>query len=305
MTDLTCREAIEHIQAGALLRAGLPLDSAGQQRLQDHLAGCAQCRAQAGRVGALDDLLRSTLHARWDDAAVLPDRTKAKDIHTKLRAQTMKRNLLTITGVVVMLALFGVLFFNLREISPGGMLSGTISGNFENALLQMEDLPADTIYYIIDQRAFTSWNEWVLDMMGKEKGQAFIDDTGRLTGWRVTYQRSDPDDPGLEHIDSSIVLYETPEGARNAIENYIIDSQIIDYYPWEPLGPVAGLGDRAFAYKSTWERGGQWEWTFYLVQVAYRNASVQIRVSDFTDRVTLDDAVRLAQVVLDRMKARP
>jgi hypothetical protein len=63
---------ITHAEVRQLLNlaADSALESRQQRLLEEHLAGCAECRAYAAELNALETELRATLAARWPDSGL-------------------------------------------------------------------------------------------------------------------------------------------------------------------------------------------------------------------------------------------
>ncbi len=78
---------ITHAEVRELLNlaADSTLESRQQRLLEEHLAGCAECRAYAAEMNALEAGLRATLAARWPQSG-LPGPAK-KDLLEKLKTQ--------------------------------------------------------------------------------------------------------------------------------------------------------------------------------------------------------------------------
>jgi anti-sigma factor RsiW len=67
MTTLSHTAAREYIQQ---LADGEPLHAEAREALNQHLAGCAECRAYAQEIKALHAMLAQTFRARWEHPSV-------------------------------------------------------------------------------------------------------------------------------------------------------------------------------------------------------------------------------------------
>jgi len=91
----------------------------------------------------------------------------------------------------------------------------------EEFLLEKEDLPSEAKYYLPN---FT-WisphrNSEVISGWGKEEGQKYLEETGRIDGWGVYYARGTSIVRAPEEIFHNIIQYRTAEGAQLAMEYF-------------------------------------------------------------------------------------
>lgn len=104
-----------------------------------------------------------------------------------------------------------------------------------NLLLEREDLPSDARYYLPN----SSWisphrNSEVVSGWGVEEGREYLEKTGRIDGWFVSFERGTSTVNAPEEIYDNVVLYKTVEGARLVLDQFSScmdpdsDYQIVD-----------------------------------------------------------------------------
>ena len=306
-----CQNYESLLKAGALLRAGLSLSNEEHSALHEHLARCAACQALAQNIQTLDNNIRTALHGRWD-AVPRPRRIAAKIVQSEMRRQNMARGLKTLAGALVALALVAVIFFTFRQITPAKVDLEKISEHPEQYLLRYEDMPDNTEYYLpgasdYQTRPYPTYfsNKGLIDSFGRGETEKVLADIEQIDAWNIRYQRLNADDPGFESIQNWIAIHKTSEGAQKAvIENSRVfwDQYYMSAIPREPLGAINNLGDTAQASKAVNALSPGFEFTTYRVDFAYQTVSVRVQVTDLSSRVTLEDAVDLARIVLDHLK---
>ena len=164
-------------------------------------------------------------------------------------------------------------------------------------LLSVYDLPIGGKYYLPKNGLTPLRNREVIQSMGAEKGEQFINETGRLDGWTVRYQRGASNLPLPEQIVDTVVMYQTTEGAQLSIENYatLNLSPAIRKILSPPL-----TGDLSLALSLT--RGSTVEQYYYF---SYRNYVHRLEVRGLQSEVTLELVGQLAGVLLDKLEYAP
>ena len=93
-------------------------------------------------------------------------------------------------------------------------------------MLEKDDLPKDAKYYLPGP----SWksphrNSEIISGWGKEKGQEYLEKTGRIDGWVVYYARGTSTVRAPEQIYPNIIQYEHCEGALITITEFSLASR--------------------------------------------------------------------------------
>jgi peptide/nickel transport system substrate-binding protein len=112
---------INHQQAQEFLHMRRSeLSEADQQALQDHLAGCAECREYAVSLELLQDTLHKAFHARWD--ATQPVRSRTGSMLIRLGREISHQRITTLAGtvggVIALIALVLGLNYAINNLRP-------------------------------------------------------------------------------------------------------------------------------------------------------------------------------------------
>ena len=104
--------------------------------------------------------------------------------------------------------------------TPSPVLESSVRfDDWMHLLLQPSDLPDEASYTPIESGASDHVdNSQILTIWGAEKGQEYIDQTGRLDGWWVQYGRKSQNVPDPETVYCGVILFKTPEGADLALQ---------------------------------------------------------------------------------------
>jgi hypothetical protein len=311
MTQFSCHDFQYLIKSGARLHAGIQLRPEDQQALQDHMHHCAACRALAARLDTLDDLLRTSAHAR---GAVVPRPSRELSRRFTVRAKenrlqnNLKRLAWAVLGLVI-IASAGILLA-VRPPSVTRLNEEKIIQNPGAYMLRLEDLPPGVSYYTPDEPlseskplAILESNETISLQIGPERAAKLITDTGRLTGWRVVSQSVDADAPGADTIRVWMSVHQTDEGAQTMVRDYSpAGKEFQSSQPWQPLGAVKDLGSMATASQLVFETAPTWKWIHYRVDFSYHQVSVRVVLTDKFGDIQLEDTLEIASLILSHLK---
>lgn len=164
-------------------------------------------------------------------------------------------------------------------------------------LLSVYDLPIGGKYYLPKKGLTPVRNVEIIQSMGSEKGEQFINETGRLDGWTVRYQRGAGNRPLPELIVDTVVMYQTTEGAQLSIEKYATLNLSPDIR--KILSPPL-TGDLSLALSLT--KGRTVEQYYYF---SYRNYVHKLEVRGLQSEVTLELVGQLAGVLLNKLEYAP
>lgn len=182
-----------------------------------------------------------------------------------------------------------------------------ITGDPEEFVLQLSDLPAEGEYYIP-----TAWwavnsdesdlNEEIISDWGKKLGREYVISTGRERGYsRIFYRGSENKDYPF-FIYCQVIQYDTVEGPAKLLDTYY-DVTRSPYDGWKVVDRQIDLGDQNKIYtqyeiEST---GAIYRW--YEIEFAYKNFIGRVFVRGYEWQVTHDFVESLAQTILTRMKS--
>jgi len=172
-------------------------------------------------------------------------------------------------------------------------------------LLSVSDLPLGAGYYIPKYPPLSDGvdhytNDILKTLLGAQSGQAFIDATGRIDGWRIIFHHNNTV-PGMpEEITCEISRYKTNKGARIAVAG-------TGLIGWTELEKDIELGDlhRIFSNSAMFTdgAGSKKPMLWYGVSFAYRNFSVFLRIWGWADTFEFDIVENLARTILEKMEA--
>jgi len=153
-------------------------------------------------------------------------------------------------------------------------------------LLEINDLPLAGNYYLPNAGLSPLRNSEILQNLGAEKGEEYINETGRVDGWIVSFQRGSNTASLPEEVKDSVVFYESVEGAQLSIEKYWNLNRSPDIR--QILGPPT-VGDLSLAFSLT--KGNRVEYVYYF---SYRNYVHTLELKGIESGVTLDLVEQLA-----------
>ena len=173
-------------------------------------------------------------------------------------------------------------------------------------LLKLEDLPPGAGYYIpfylhISDGLAPYSNKNVLADLGPTTGQAFIDATKRVDGWRVIFHHKIVVQGMPEEIACEVARYQTIKGARMAV----MGTTLIG---WQPVDKNIEVGDvhQVFSNAAMYTDGTRARpMLWYAITFSYRNFSVFIRMWGWSDGYNFGFVEQLARVILEKMEAAP
>lgn len=145
-------------------------------------------------------------------------------------------------------------------------------------------------------------NEDILEAWGSERGQNYLEKSGRITGCMVTYQRSNDAASLPEWIRHNLVLFENAEGARITIEEYPRTLLNPDY---TRLDQKVDIGDTSYAYVRLPGTESEEAYTYYEIQTAYQNYVSIVTLWGNQEDVSYGYVEILARMVLAKIQNQP
>ncbi|MDY6994266.1 MAG: hypothetical protein SVR94_16910 [Pseudomonadota bacterium] len=172
----------------------------------------------------------------------------------------------------------------------------------EEFLLKKEDLPSDAKYYLPNYTWISPHrNSEIISGWGKEEGQRYLEETGRIDGWVVYYARGTSTVRAPEEISHNIIQYKTAEGSKIAMEMESPYSQV----EYEIVDADYNLGDKTIIsqYREM-QPSGEYR-VDYLVETAYRNYQSRVGGWGWEKEFDLDYVIQLAEIALEKLKVAP
>ena len=174
-------------------------------------------------------------------------------------------------------------------------------------LLNIHDLPIrpadlDTGYEIISDSRLA--NDELVGRMTAAIGKRYVTETGRLDGWEIVLEKIKPTDIAPLNIHSQVNIFESSNGASLAMDDewlFVYKNQ--EKEPDEILDKNCGIGNECISYKYIkFEVAAEAATVRYDVIFRYKNVLVWVYVNGLDYETTEQDALELAQMILDELK---
>ena len=170
-------------------------------------------------------------------------------------------------------------------------------------LLEKNELPAEGRYFLPDAGHISPiTNTEIVSAWTVAQGQAYLEETGRIDGWEVSYTRGNSDILLPERVYHNVVIYSKIEGAQIVVTKYQDRAITIGNYK-EIDAPQLGDVSRAFMYSET-NSGGE---TRVNIQYAfsYRNIFHVVDLYGWDKEVSLEFAMSIANTLLESLQTLP
>jgi curved DNA-binding protein CbpA len=172
----------------------------------------------------------------------------------------------------------------------------------QELLLVKADLPPEAMYILPGPEWISPHhNAEVISAWGVEEGTKYVEDTGRVDGWRVIYLRTNNEVNTPEQIQDYITMYETIDGAQLAINTFYKNHGLKLGYS-ELDNPIR-IGDISYAlvYKGMQSNGK------YGVEIeilfSYRNYTHMVGGLGSEDEVTIGYVENIAKILLSKLQS--
>ncbi len=174
----------------------------------------------------------------------------------------------------------------------------------QTILLQKDDLPPEGKYFLPNAKWISPHhNSEIIASWGVEEGQDYLEKTGRVDGWFVSYKRGTSTVNMPEEIYSNPVMYETAAGARLTVTDYNLVIRDPDA-GWEYVeGANLDLGDINIVITNKELQSNGKNRVRIVIMFAYRNYAVTVRGWGWEGDVTLEFVEAAARKVLDKLMA--
>lgn len=164
-------------------------------------------------------------------------------------------------------------------------------------LMNAADLPTEGKYLVPG----TDWtgeldNQAVLTSWGADEGGKYINETGRVDGWWIQFNRSASGAAVPAEVYDSIVLYQTEAGAQLSLKNYA-GHGMANYVEVQGTTQI-GDGARAFVLKT----GSRVDYVLYF---SFRNYQHVVEIIGQENEVTPAFAQKIAQGLVQRIQSAP
>ena len=168
----------------------------------------------------------------------------------------------------------------------------------EELLLSNSDLPPEAKYYL----PHSSWtspllNNEIIQERGAEEGNAYISETGRVTGWWIVFRRGSNKTPVPEEVYDNPVMYQSSKGAQLTIIKYTSDVQADGYFEVNDA-PMYGDLSRTFIRK----RGSKIN---LLVDFSYKNYLHEVEIFGLESEATNIFMRKVIEALLTKLENAP
>lgn len=183
--------------------------------------------------------------------------------------------------------------------SPSEVDMRILAGVPNDFILVIEDFPDD--YLLSPNRSTPIPNSDILGVRGQEERNAYLEATGRISGWLILHERNDPTKLAPEEIRSYVVMYETVEGAYLAVS----PQWVFPLEGFEEINLDIDLGDWARVMVSREMQGNGRARVWYQIEFIYRNMWASVMGWGWDSDVNHDYLENLARVMVSKMEAAP
>jgi hypothetical protein len=175
-------------------------------------------------------------------------------------------------------------------------------------LLRPEDLPAQAGYYLPGSGYSGAYhNEEVLSGWGLERGQLYLERTGRVDGYWVDYVRGGEAAAAPEEFFCNVVEFETVEGAQLSLNEYnLVALAVPGNAHWDFVDrPTIELGDEniILSTREVQPDGGSKIW--YRIEFSYRNFVGVVAGWGREEEVRHEFVEAAARTLLEKMESAP
>lgn len=175
--------------------------------------------------------------------------------------------------------------------------------NPEDLLLKRDDLPAEAGYYLPNSGWISPHRNFeIVGAWGAEKGKAYIERTGRVDGWWVTYNRGSTVVIAPQQIYDNVVLYKSQQGALTVLTEYGTCTKSEDFTLVESA-PVFGDSSSTCIWRQMQSNGKNR--IEYRIEFVYRNVFHGVSGWGWESEVRPEYIEQIAQTLLAKLQALP
>lgn len=155
--------------------------------------------------------------------------------------------------------------------------------------------------YISDSRLA---NEELVGRMTAAIGKRYVTETGRLDGWEIVLEKIKPADVAPLNIHTRVDIFDSSDGASLAMsDDWLFVYKNQEKEPDEILDKNCGIGNECILYKYIkYEVAAEAATVRYDVVFRYKNVLVWVYINGLDYETTQQNALDLAQIILDRLK---
>ena len=182
------------------------------------------------------------------------------------------------------------------------------AGDLLPFLLNVQDLPAESAYYLPD----ISWvrrqpNSEVLREWGEAEGEAYLERTKRLDGAWISYKRGSTLAHTPDQVFCSVTMFETPEGPRLTLMEFnpLVSPGAAEVTYLKGSESFPDLGDLSLTYYYLWEDEEGEESLIYYIDAAYSNYLVSCAGFGAREDVSAQFIAHLVEILLQKIKQSP
>ena len=168
-------------------------------------------------------------------------------------------------------------------------------------LLEKSDLPAAGKYYLPSGWMSPLTNAEIVAEWTVEEGKAYLAETGRIHGWKASYQRGTNGAALPDEYYDNVVIYSTSEGAQLIITKYGISEGESAYKQID----APQVGDLSIVHQKTETDASGGTRVWFRIAFSYRNVYHTLILYGWETEVSLDLGLELANKLVDDLKQLP
>jgi len=178
-----------------------------------------------------------------------------------------------------------------------------ITMDSKDLMLTKEDLPQEAKYYLPNYTWISPHhNSEIISGWGVVEGGNYLEETGRVDGWWVSYKRGTSTVRAPEEIYQNIIQYKTSEGAYLTVSKYpynrdnpdikIVESDVL-------LGDFTNI----YVWKEM-QSNGEYRIN-YIIESQYRNYVSIVVGWGWKKEFDLEYVIMIAEIAMDKIKSSP
>jgi hypothetical protein len=167
-----------------------------------------------------------------------------------------------------------------------------------------EDLPPEAKYFLPNSDWISPHrNSEVVSGWGVEEGRRYLEQTGRIDGWWVSFVRGTSTVNAPEEIYNNVVLYKTADGAKLVLEEFSSCEDPDNEYTLVDPAPLIGDATKACIHKEM-QSSGENRVT-YRIEFLTRNVFHAVVGWGWEREVDGDYVADVARVLLAKAEQAP
>lgn len=173
-----------------------------------------------------------------------------------------------------------------------------IDASPRSVILTRQELPPEGRFYLIDESP--TRNSEMISGWGTNEGALYLDQSGRVDGWEVTYARGTATTRVPEFLWFNAVVYKTTDGP-------IVTERVLGRCSEDWIELESPSLDETTTVLCVWREmqpNGK-NLVSYMLDLSHRNFKIQMWVRGYEDSFDLEWLLTVAQIQLDKLFLLP